>query len=183
MQFDGPFGWLDTETRAILQASNPEIAIQTDIEGYSLLLVKKGPDPNRLSDVISSIQELGISNQTQIKNVIAQQLTLDEAVWGQFQLSCCDCAAAFVTDEIVFDDNASYLARVTESILRCPEFELVPIRITFIPQSERGRQFAWQFLGLAVGISLPLKATIYRKKARLMRHWAEHCGVEVQFDG
>ena len=112
--------------------------------------------------------------------MIAQQLTLDNVLTGQFALSCCDCISAFVPDEIVYDENAPYLQQVSDEVVSSREFEYVTARLTHIPLSDRGRRYAWRFLGTAVGVSLPLEFEVFRKKARLMGHWARKCGVQFE---
>ncbi len=114
--------------------------------------------------------------------MIAQQLTLDEAMGGQFALACCDCVSAFFPDEVVYDANAGYLHELSEAVIRSAEFEPVTVRLVAILPSEKGRQFSWQFLGVAVGIATPSEIQVHRKKARLMMHWAPKCDVRLEVD-
>jgi len=174
--------WLDTETRAILRKSPPAVETAVDAKGYSLLLVKAGRDESRAIQAVSEIQRYGATNSTNISIVIAQQLTLDAAMAGQFALSCCDCVSAFVPDEVVYDANAGYLYELSEAVTRSPEFEWITVRLISIPPNDRGRQFAWQFLGMAVGFATPSEIQVHRKKARLMMHWAPKCGVRLEVE-
>ncbi len=174
--------WLDTEARAILCKSPPAIQTAVDTEGYSLLLVKAGPDNSRAIQVVSEIQRYGAKNSTDIPIVIAQQMTLDDAMAGQFALSCCDCISAFVRDEVVYDANAGYLHELAEEVTHSPEFEPVTVRLISIPPTDHGRRFSWQFLGVAVGIATPSEVQVHRKKARLMMHWATRCGVHLEVE-
>ena len=164
--------WLDPKTRAILCKSPPTVQTVVDTEGYSLLLVKAGGDDNRAIQVVSEIQRRGARNSTSISIVIAQQLMLDDAMAGQFALSCCDCVSAFVADEVVCDANAGYVHELSDTIIHSPEFEPIAVRLISIPPSDLGRRFSWQFLGVAVGIATPSEIQVHRKKARLMTHWA-----------
>jgi hypothetical protein len=182
MQSVCPSDWLDPETRAILCKSPPGVRTAVDAEGYSLLLVKAGPDRNRAIDVVAEIQRYGAKNSTSIPIVIAQRLTLDDATAGQFALSCCDCVSAFFEDDVVCDANAGYLEELSEAVMRSPEFEPVTVRLISIPSDELGRRFSWQFLGAAVGIATPAEIEVHRKKARLMAHWAEKCNVRIEIE-
>lgn len=174
--------WLDTETRAILCKSPPSIQTAINIKGYSLLLVKAGRDENRVIQAVSEIQRYGAKNSTNISIVIAQHLTLDDAMAGQFALSCCDCVSAYVTDGVVYDANAGYLHRLSEAVMHSPEFAPITVRLISIPPNDLGRRFSWQFLGIAVGIATPSEIEIHRKKARLMMHWATKCDVHLEVE-
>ncbi len=172
--------WLDPETRSLLKESPPGMEKAVGCKGYSLLLLDAGPDTNRIVQVVSDIQQMGADNRTNIAIVIAQQLGLDEALAGQFALSCCDCVSAFVDDNIICEKDAGLVERLSELIANDPEFSPVTIRLISIPQDELGRRFSWQFLGFAVGVATPTEITVYRKKARLMMHWATKCGVRLE---
>ncbi len=147
-----------------------------------MLLVKAGPDRNRAIQSVSEIKRFGAKNSTNISIVIAQQLTLDNAMAGQFALSCCDCVSAFVADEIVCDANAGYLQQLSEAVMASPEYELVTVRLMSIPSNDIGRRFSWQFLGVSVGIATPSEIEVHRKKARLMMHWAGKCDVQLEVE-
>jgi hypothetical protein len=174
--------WLDTETRAILCKSPPAVQAAVDTKGYSLLLLKAGRDESRAIQAVAEIQRYGAKNSTGISIVIAQQLTLDEAMAGQFTLSCCDCVSAFVPDEVVYDANAGYLHELSEAVMHSPEFEPIAVRLISIPPTDQGRQFSWQFLGVAIGIAAPSEIQVHRKKARLMMHWASRCDVHLEVE-
>ena len=174
--------WLDTETRAILCQRPPAVHTAIGTEGYSLLLLKAGADENRAIQAVSEIQRHGAMNATGVSIVVAQQLTLDDAMAGQFALSCCDCVSAFVADEVVCSSNAEYLHELSDAVMQSPEFEPVTVRLISIPPNEMGRRFAWQFLGVAVGIARPCEIQVHWKKARLMMHWARACNVHLEVD-
>ena len=172
--------WLDTETRAILCKSPPSARTAVDTTGYSLLLVKAGSDESRAVQVVAEIQQHGAKNSTGIPIVIAQQMTLDDAIAGQFALSCCDCVSAFVPDAVVYDGNAAYLRELAEAVMHSPEFEPITVSLLHIPPTDQGQRFSWQFLGVAVGIATPWETRVHRKKARLMAHWAKKCDVDLE---
>ena len=159
-------------------------AVETavDTKGYSLLLIKAGPDEQRAIHVVSEIQRHGAKNSTHIATVIAQQMSLDDALAGQFALSCCDCVSAFVPDDVVYDANAPYVQELSEAVMQSPEFQPITVRIVSIPPTDNGRRFSWQFLGVAVGVATPSEIQVHRKKARLMVHWATKCGVHLDVD-
>lgn len=174
--------WLDTETRAILCNSPPTIQTAVGAKGYSLLFVRAGPDESRAIQAVAEIRQHGATNLSGMPAVIAQQLTLDDAMAGQFALSCCDCISAFVADEVVCDANADYLRELTNAVTDSPEFEPITVKLVFVPPTTLGRKFCWQFLGVAVGIATPSEIQVHRKKARLMLHWAARCDVDMKVE-
>ena len=101
---------------------------------------------------------------------------------GQFALSCCDCISAFIPDDVVYDANVGYLHELSEAVMHSPEFEPITVRLISIAPSDKGRQFSWQFLGVAVGMATPADILVHRKKARLMMHWAPKCDVRLGVD-
>ncbi len=171
--------WLDTKTRSDLGVSPPVRETAVDIKSYSLLLLKAGPDESWAINVVAEIQRCGARNSTRLPNVIAQQMKFDDAWSGQLALSCCDCISAFLPDEIVADEDVAYLQHLSDKVMSSPEFERVPVRVMSIPATDLGRRYSRQFLGVAAGLHLPLDTQIHRKKARLMQHWADQCGVRL----
>jgi hypothetical protein len=123
---------------------------------------------------------MGTKNATAISIVVRQQLTLEEAMAGQFALCCCDCVSAFVDDNIVCDGYTSIVEELSAIVTNSAEFSPVTVRVDSIPHTEWGRRFSWQFLGFAVGVATPVEMTVHRKKARLMMHWAPQCGVQME---
>ena len=53
------------------------------------------------------------------------------------------------------------------------------VRLEYLPRNEQTRRFFWIVLGMAVGLDLPTEGVAYRKKARLMQHWARHLGGQA----
>jgi hypothetical protein len=78
--------------------------------------------------------------------------------------------------------SAPDIAELFAELSAGPEFRPVDVRVLSVPSNDEGRRFLWQFLGLAVGVALPQKLRVMRKKARLMKHCAERIGGIVEFD-
>ena len=174
--------WLDLETRAQLLPAPPEDAIATAMQSYSLLLLKFGSERLRTAEVVREFQRsVGWRNED-LPFVIARGLTVADALVGQLALACCDCITAFVADEHIRDDNTLFLQRLLLEVSASPEFESVPVRLDVIPDTEASKRFCWQFLGNALGCKLPATFEFYRKKVRLMKHWAGRVGVRMEVD-
>ena len=133
--------------------------------------------------MIAELGNYGTPNSTAYPFVIRQGLSLDDAIAGQFALACCDCASAFVRDNIVATLADPDFAELFSELSGSPEFNLVDVKIVSIPSNDAGRRCLWQFLGLAVGVALPQKLRAMRIKARLLKHFAEKIGGVVEFDG
>lgn len=179
MQSDQQFDWLDTETRSILSEVPPSKESAADLNSYSLLLLKQGDDRRRIEESVAGLQQgsAGLTNEP--PSVVARGMTLDEALAGQFALACCDCVSAFVVDEVADQAEEEYLSKLYDAVKQSTEFESVNVEVRSVPNSELGRKFSWQFLGLAVAVPRPCEVRVYRKKARLMQHWAARCGVQI----
>jgi hypothetical protein len=174
--------WLDTETQALLCAEPPPKLTAIGVEAYSLLLLKQCNDRQRIREVVAMIQEQNPVIATDLPFVVGQEMTLEEAMAGQFALACCDCMSAFVRDDVIRDAGRAYLHQLNEQVKNSSEFESVNVMIVHVPNSEEGRRFCWQFLGLATGAAMPAARKIFRKKARLMEHWARRSGVDLQVE-
>ncbi len=174
--------WLDTETRTILCDGWGKETL-TATSAFSLLLFTKGSDAGRISSVVAELQHCGTANSTLFPFVVRQGLSLDDALAGQFALACCDCASAFVRDDIVLQMDAPGFSALFAELSVSPEFRYVDVQVWNIPATEHGRKFLWQFLGLAVGVRLPHRMRVMKKKARLMAHCAEKIGGVVLIDG
>ena len=83
--------WLDLKTRSILQGSLPNRETAVGTETFTLLIVELGNDSTRAELAIQQIQQRGTVNDTHLPNVVARQLTLDDALLGQFDLACSSC--------------------------------------------------------------------------------------------
>lgn len=174
--------WLDTETKSILCREPPEKTAPPQTEGYSLLLLEKGTDERRIDEVVAAIQRGTPAIPDDRPFVIARQLCLDDALAGQFALACCDCVTAFVRDAVICDSDCDYLRQLYGQVMGSPEFASVLVELLSVPVTDDGRRFCWQFLGLATP-AVPATFRVFRKKARLMEHWAKKTGVVVRVVG
>jgi hypothetical protein len=171
--------WLDTETRAILCEGHDK-AVLTATDGYSLLLLTKGADEGRFDAVMADVAKHGFPNSTPFPFVIRHGMTLEKALLAQFAFACCDCAAAFVRDEFATGASAADFTALCSELRASPEFQFTDVDVEFLPSSDAGKWFSWMFLGMAVGIAVPMKTAVIRKKARLMMHWGEKIGGIVR---
>jgi hypothetical protein len=172
--------WLDTETRAILFPKKPEKLVALDIDSYSLLLLNSGNDERRIQDVVAEIRKIGPTTSINVPFVIGRQLSLEDALAGQFALACCDCVTAFVRDKIVQESPLKVYRQLHREVMSSPEFTLVDVLIESIPNTHEGRRLGWQFFGLATGVQTPKTIRMFRKKARLLEHWAKKVNAIVR---
>ena len=182
--------WLDTETKSILQKDyEPKLAPPKAAE-FGLVLLRKGSDDLRLVRAICRINDcpesegIAIAQQT-TPAVINPGLTEAEALWGQFELICCDAVAAFVRSEVLLDpEQRDYLNTVFQRVLLSPEFKPTTIDVREVPATEAGERFLEQFIGKAIPEgNRPLDEftlLVPYKKARLMKHWAIRVGAQVE---
>ena len=177
-----PFDWLDTETKSLLARFPPQKQVGAETDAYSLLLLQWGQDRNRIEHVVAAIRRTAETTNAELPFVIAQRMTLNEALAGQIALVCCDCISAFVPDHVVSKDNRKGLKQLLHDVSASSEFEPVRICLTSVPDTEAGRRFCWQFLGMAVGTKVPDALKVFRIKARLMQHWAMKSDVGLQVE-
>ena len=182
--------WLDTETKAILQPTPPEKRTAVETSGFTLILLEKGL---RLDRLARALERIGRDSErpmtwlldTACPAVIRSGLALDEAVVGQFELICCDCISVFLRDEVVAQGDSHYLRELYGQLRNSLEFQPVFIRITFIPDTDVGRLFCDQFLPSAetktvrYGAEIAVRDRVFRKKARMMAHWATEIGARL----
>ncbi len=113
---------------------------------------------------------------------VKRGLSHEDASFGQFELISCDSVSVILTDQVIDGATQEYLDELYEELLRSPEFEVVALRIVSVPQTERGLNYIDQFVG-----NDPTWRTdelkVHRKKARIMRHWAEKIGGNVTVYG
>jgi len=183
--------WLDTETKAILQKT-PEPKLAPPKAGeFALVLLQQGMDTERLVEVIREINgDSEIESRRlvflPVPVVINSGLTEGEALWGQFELICCDAIAAFFRSEVLRNQDAIYLHDLYQQIMASTEFEPARISVSEIPQTEAGEQFIEQFVarrlvGQTKAVS-SISTTVPFKKARIMAHWAARLGARMQYD-
>ena len=185
--------WLDTRTREILQGVPPTKLAPADAAGFSLVLLDKGSHPARTSRAVARIAA-GIDRPSlpwpkpPFPVVITNGLTIEEALFGQFELISCDSISVFLRDEIVSTGLDAYLLDLYYDLRHSHEFEVVTVHIRLVPHNEEGDRFLDQFLGIyrtnltARWKAVPATKKVTRKKARIMAHWGAKMGVAVVVD-
>ncbi len=184
--------WLDTETKAILQKEDtPKLAPPTAAE-FALVLLRKGTDDKRLVRAIRRINEciepdaVQLAHQ-QVPVTINPGLKEEEALFGQFELICCDAIAPFIRSEVLLEQaNPAYLQSLFQQVLESREFKPTKVEILNVPATESGQKFVDQFLGIPLpGADRPFprfSVCVPFKKARIMKHWAARVGADVCCD-
>ena len=180
--------WLDTETKEILGRENePKLAPPKAAE-FGLVLIRKGSERQRLVRAIRSINHCDEPSAMQLARqpvpvTINAGLSEEEALWGQFELICCDAAGIFIRSEILRKNGPDYLHALFLSILQSPEFQDARINVFDVPATESGREFVDQFLGPpppgAKRRVSRFSVVVPFKKARIMSHWAARVGAQV----
>lgn len=182
--------WLDAETRAILDPAPPEEYVALGVSGFTLVLLERGFQVDRLVRAFQRIQlDRGRIADSLLfapcPAVVRSGLTLDQAIVGQFELVCCDCISVFLRDEIAAEGATEYLRSIYSRLRGSPEFQPVFIAITLVPDTDAGRRFCDQFLSTALekrvrhGSEGIVRDRVFRKKARMMAHWASETGVQL----
>lgn len=170
--------WSDTETRELLQADLPKYTEVADV-GFSLVLLRAGADTRRIESVVLELARLTEPPSPRMPLVVCRGLTLDDALAAQAAFACCDSITAFVRDELADQMMPVDYAILLSEIEFSPEFQPLRLRIETMPQTQPSQRFNWVFFGMAVGLELPVEVVAYRKKARLMQHWAQHIGGRI----
>lgn len=178
--------WLDTETKSILW-KEPEPKLATPKAGeFDLILFKEGMDFKRLVRALARTNQCTEAEATnlacrRLPYVVSHGLTEAEALYGQFELICCDNISAFFRSGIVSGANMpNHMDTLFRNILASPEFRPVKIDVVSIPQNESGEEFVDQFLGLPFPPKNPLTGiTVPFKKARIMHNWATRIGAQI----
>ena len=170
--------WLDTETRERLQADLPKFTEVAEA-AVSVILLRAGADSRRIEKVVMELARLTTPPQPSMPLVVCQGLTLDDAMIAQAAFACCDSVAVFVRDELTEQMSYEAFLELQSEVEQSAEYQPVRVRLESMPRNEQTRRFFWIFLGLAVGLDLPTEVVAYRKKARLMQHWASHLGGQA----
>jgi hypothetical protein len=114
---------------------------------------------------------------------INPDLTEEEALWGQFELICCDAIGIFLRSEVIEQNDRYYLWPLYKRIIESSEFKPATVNIETVPKTESGEKFVEQFLGEAlVGRAFPVTLKMPFKKARIMEHWAERVGAQLRLE-
>jgi len=185
--------WLDTQTKELLQDVPPTKLAPAGTAGFSLAMLDDGKDPARTARAVARIAEqigrpLLPWRKPPFPIVIVSGLTIEEALFGQFELISCDAISVFLRDEVVAKGLDDYLRNLYVDLRHSHEFEAVTVRLRSVPDNEDGDRFLDQFLGidrkdLTTGsTAIPLRTKVARKKARIMLHWAVKTGAVVVVD-
>lgn len=181
--------WIDTQTEAILQPPPPEKLAPADTGPFALVLVEKGKDAIRMAESLANVPGL---SQQRVAAILAIPcpvpllcgLSITDAVLGQFELVCSDSISIFLRNEVAVSDH-EYLKQLCSQCRSSAEFEWINFKIASIPRTDHGRRFVRQFLGAFAELEYNANANfqfngqLMRKKARIMAHWAQKIGVQV----
>lgn len=180
--------WLDTQTKELLQKAPDEKSAPSKTAEFALVLLRKGQDHQRLVDAISEINECSKAEAVALTGratplTINPDLTEEEALWGQFELICCDAVSVFLRSEIMEQNDSSYLERLFKQVSESSEFKLASVKITQVPETDSGDRFLKQFLGSQTARNtFPVMRIVTFKKARIMKHWATQVGARMQME-
>lgn len=183
--------WIDAQTKEMLQKAPPPVLSPPKVAEFALVLLRKGADPKRLIRAIIRINECSESRASTLARqstpaVVHRDLGEADALFGQFELICCDAVSIFVRSEVLEQSDGSYLHGLFQQVLQSPEFKPTSVRVRSIPKTVPGQKFADQFLGVgcseSAGLSFPLVVNVPHKKARIMKHWAPRVQAVVECD-
>jgi len=173
--------WLKTQTKAQLQKLPPDKLAPAVVAGYSLVLLERGPDRERVLATLRNVAGHNRGFAASCPLVVRRNLSLTDAMVAQFELICADSIAVFVNDDVVRLAKQSYLNKLFKDVRGSAEFAPVIIHLTSIPDDVDGQRFLRQFFGPGIGV--PTTHTVARKKARVMREWAARLRVTIEIDG
>jgi hypothetical protein len=180
--------WLDTQTRELLQKVHDDKLAPPKTSEFALILLRKGQDHQRLLDAIIQINKCGESEAVVLAKqetpvIINPDLAEEEALWGQFELICCDTISIFLRSEVMEHNDKSYLGPLFKKVLNSSEFKPAMISILEVPQTESGQKFVEQFLGgVPVKRVFPMTLMMPFKKARIMEYWAGRVGAQLRLN-
>jgi len=180
--------WLDTQTKEILQkVVEPKLAPPRAAE-FTLVLVRQGADHARL---IRAIRRINDCEETEAVELLAQRMPVrvnsdlseGDALWGQFELICCDAVGIFIRSEVLDQMDLAEFQSLVQKTSQSTEFQPAAVTIAEIPRNEPGLSFVDQFLGSyepSRDAALPLMVVVPFKKARIMQHWATRVGAKLR---
>ena len=177
--------WLDTQTRELLQKIDDEKLAPSRAAEFGLVLLHKGPDRQRLVDAVIEINKCSEADAAVMASrptpiTINPGLTEGEALWGQFELICCDAVSIYLRSEVLEQNDRSYLWPLFEKVSESPEFKGTTVTINRVPATEPGEKFLDQFVGRSARKrTFPMTLTVRSKKARIMLHWATRIGAII----
>lgn len=180
--------WLDTQTKEILQkVVEPKLAPPKTTE-FTLVLVRKGADHTRLVRAFRRINECDepeaiklATKRTPVR--VNSDLSEGDALWGQFELICCDAVSIFIRNEVLDQMDLAEFQSLVQKTSQSTEFQPTTVTIAEIPRTEPGLSFVDQFLGSFEPTkiaALPATIIIPFKKARIMQHWAMRVGAKLK---
>jgi hypothetical protein len=184
----GHMNWLDPQTKEILQKVVELKLAPPKTAEFTLVLVRNGPDHTRLVRAIRRINECEESEAVKLAARrtpvrVNSDLSEGDALWGQFELICCDAVSIFIRSEVVDQMDLAEFQSLVQKTSQSTEFQPTTVTITEIPQTESGLSFVDQFLGsfeLSRDAALPSVVVVPFKKARIMQHWATRVGAKLQ---
>jgi len=177
--------WLDVQTKELLQKVQDEKLAPPKTAEFALVLLRKGSDFNRLVHAIAQINKCGESDATSLARrktplVINPDLTEEQALWGQFELICCDAIGIFLRSEVLEQNGRDYLEALFRQVMASDEFKLCSVRVIDVPNTESGEKFIAKFLNRSQTIPIAFETPF--KKARIMEHWAKRVGAQLELD-
>lgn len=178
--------WLDTETKELLQRVHDDKLAPPKTAEFALVLLRKGPDQQRLVDAIVEINKCSEADAAVLASratpvTINPDLKEAEALWGQFELVCCDAVSIFLRSEVVEQNDRAYLWPLFKKVSESSEFRATIVSIIRVPATESGEKFLEQFVGAAaLNRVFPMTLTLPFKKARIMEHWASRVGAQMK---
>ena len=182
--------WIDTETKAILQKEHEPKLTPSKAAEFALVLLRKGPDDQRLIHTICGINNCREAEAVELATspvpiTINPGLTEAEALYGQFELICCDAIAIFVRSEVLLEQREkNYLQTLYSKVLESPEFRPTKIEVLDVPATQSGQRFMDQFFGSAWpsqrSDASAFSTWVPFKKARIMKHWAKRVGAQIR---
>jgi hypothetical protein len=180
--------WLDTQTKELLQKVSDEKLAPSKTAEFALVLLRKGPDRQRLVDAIIEISKCSEADAAVLASrstpvTIHPDLTEEEALWGQFELICCDAVSIYLRSEVVEQNDRSYLWPLFQKVSESAEFRPATVSLTHVPPTESGEKFLEQFAGSSgLKRAFPMRFTVPFKKARIMEHWASRVGAQMKME-
>ncbi|MCC6820868.1 MAG: hypothetical protein IT579_09080 [Verrucomicrobia subdivision 3 bacterium] len=115
---------------------------------------------------------------------VNSDLSEGAALWGQFELICCDAVSIFIRSEVLDQMELAEFQSLVLKTSQSTEFQPTTVTIAEIPRTEPGVSFVDQFLGgfePAKTAALPATVVVPFKKARIMQHWATRVGAKLQW--
>lgn len=172
--------WLAPQTKAQLCKDPPDKLAPPDVDGYSLVLLERGTDHPRVDHALHALADDVTNFAANCPFIVRRNLSLTEALVGQFELICCDSISIILRYDVVRFAQPAYLHDLYDRLRDGDEFAPVAVHLKSVPDDESGRRFLLQFFGQFLGVG----AThfVARKKARIMAHWGEKLGASLEVD-